>query len=428
MAVGVAALAAHPAVVRQPGVVEEPLAAPGQRRLRPGPREIVAEAAAGADLDDRDRVVAACRRRRPTPRPGRAPRPSGRPPTAIRRKGWPRARGRWPPRRRPRRATIRPPVARRRRLPSGSPAALPTSPRSMRRLPRRRSASGLGGRQGVDPEDAEVIVHQRAPVDVVEAGLARRLSVWCATTSVRPSGPVASPRMLCAGRDRTDSSVPSRRVDHGELAAEGVGDDERRPVPDQGQLSRAERQVERPGDLQRPGRPSPSPAPARSDERQPARPERGDDAGASRRARRRRGPGRGRPRPGRRPRSIAPAAPGGAAASASWSTASRCVPSGSGARSARPRPTSYSATTCAAATSMTEMLPLPRLATSRSFPPSAKASATGRRARDASALIPETRPSPRRRAPAARTPRLSRTRPPPSPSPPVAEVPRCRRS
>ncbi len=68
---------------------------------------------------------------------------------------------------------------------------------------------------------------------------------------------------------------------------------------------------------------------------------------------------------------------------AARSTARRCRPSGSTARSASPRPTSCSAATRRAAVSMTERLPLRRLAASSVLPPSTIASATGWRSRRA---------------------------------------------
>ena len=57
MAVGMAALAAHPAVVRQLGTREQPLAPVGRGQFGPGSQRDRRRAQPCRDLDDRDRVV-----------------------------------------------------------------------------------------------------------------------------------------------------------------------------------------------------------------------------------------------------------------------------------------------------------------------------------------------------------------------------------
>ena len=115
--------------------------------------------------------------------------------------------------RRPRRSRPRrPPPARRSPCRGGRRRSRPGRPPRSRRPPGRTAGRRRAARRPSRPPAA---TRPAAPAgDCGSTGpsgrrrsvaCARRLSTWCASTSVRPSGEKASPRMLCAGSDRTDS-------------------------------------------------------------------------------------------------------------------------------------------------------------------------------------------------------------------------------
>ena len=255
-----------------------------RRRLRPGPQRDRRDAAAALELDDRDRVVEAVGdvdRLAVGPAAtavGRRPRRSG--------ARFGRARRRSRPRPRPRARRSGPPFGSNASA-EGSPAPLPTSPRSRRRL--RFEEVGPGGLRTRPGSRTRTWLPTRSPQwtssKVVRA---RGLSVWWAIASDFPPGARASPRMLCAGRVRTERSVPVASVDQGELAAEGVGDDEPGLSGQLDHLARAEGELDRPDRLQsRPARSRPSSSTVRRRDQREATTQ---EAPARRR---RRGPGRG---------------------------------------------------------------------------------------------------------------------------------------